>query len=86
MKINDYLSRSIKWKATGDAEFPYTTTIEGQSVRIRLNDFPAESLYTLLVAGAEFDFDAWPAAWVKLDTKKIPKTNGISRGRLAKAI
>ena len=86
MKINDYLSRSIKWKATGDAEFPFTSTVEGKSLRIRLNDFPADSLYTLLVAGAEVDFDDWPATWLKTNAKTIPKTNGIARGRLAKAI
>ena len=86
MKINEYLSRSISWKATGDAEFPYTSTIEGSSIRIRLNDFPADDLYTLLVGNAEFDFNDWPASWVKTSTKKIPKTNSIPRGRLAKAI
>lgn len=86
MKINDYLSRSIRWKATGDSEFPYSSTVEGKSVRIRLNDFPADSLYTLLVAGSEFDFDDWPPSWVKTAAKKAPKTNSIPRGRLAKAI
>jgi hypothetical protein len=86
MKINDYLSRSMNWKPTGDAEFPYSSTIDGKSVRVRLNDFPADSLYTLLVAGAEFDFDDWPSSWVKTATRKTAKTNSIPRGRLAKAI
>lgn len=83
MKINEYLSRSISWKTTGDAEFPYSSTIEGQNVRIRLNDFPADSLYTLLVAGTELDFNDWPSSWAKTAVKK---TNPIPRGRLAKAI
>lgn len=86
MKIDDYLSKSIKWSATGDATFPYNATVDGKSLRIRMNDFPADKLYTLTVGGAEFDFDDWPTAWAKSLNRKAPKTNEISRGRFVKAI
>jgi hypothetical protein len=39
-----------------------------------MNDFPAEPLYTLLVNDAEFDFDNWPAAWVRISLP--PPQNG----------
>ena len=86
MKINDYISKAIKWNATGDAEFPYSAMLEGKSVRIRLNDFPADTLYTLIVGDAEFHFDDWPSAWIRTTNKKTPKSNGFPRGRLVKAI
>ena len=65
MKISDYLSRSIVWNDTDDVHFPYAAESEGVGARIRLNDFPAEQLYTLLVGDAEFDFDNWPSSWVR---------------------
>ena len=85
-EIDDYCSKSIKWNATGDVEFPYSSTVDGKSFRIRLNDFPADKLYTLIVGGAEFDFDDWPSVWARNLSKRAPKTIGISRGRLVKAI
>lgn len=86
MKINDYLSKAINWNSTGDAEFPYSAMLEDKSARIRLNDFPADHLYTLIVGDAVFDFDDWPSAWTKTTNKKVPESNGLSRDRLVKAI
>ncbi len=89
MKVKDYLSKSIKWNATGDAENPYTATLEGKSVSIRLNDFPADNLYTLIVGETEVAFDDWPSTWTKTNKtadKKAPKSNGFPRGRLVKVI
>lgn len=54
----------VAWQRTGTAEFPFVARVAGQSWRIRINDFPAEALYTLLIDGqAVADFDDWPAAW-----------------------
>ncbi len=86
MKVNDYLYRAIKWNATGDAEFPYEAMLEGENTRIRVNDFPADNLYSMIVGDTEFDFDDWPSAWSKTTNKKVPKSIRLSRGRLVKAI
>jgi hypothetical protein len=86
MKISDYVSEAIKWNPSGDAKFPYTTMLDGKTARIRLNDFPADILYTLIVGDAEFDLDEWPTAWIKTNAKNIPRSNGSPRGRLVKAI
>ena len=86
MKINDYLSKAIKWNATGDAEFPYSAMVDGKNARIRVNDFPADNLYTLIVGTAECDVDDWPSVWAKTTNKKATKSNGLPHGRLIKAI
>jgi hypothetical protein len=56
----------IAWQGTGDGEFPYRAQVRGRTLTIRVNDFPAEPLYTLLVDGQEVeDLEDWPAAWVR---------------------
>jgi hypothetical protein len=60
-----FLQRNLRWKKTDDAEFVYTAVdpCEGALV-IRLNDFPAEPLYTLLCDAVPVEsFDDWPQAW-----------------------
>lgn len=72
MKIHDYLFKTIKWNATGDAEFPYSAMLEGKSARIRLNDFPGDNLYTLIVGEAEVEFDNWHRCGARPPIKKPP--------------
>lgn len=56
----------LVWEATGDGEFPYRTKVGEQTLTIRVNDFPAQPMYTLLVGGeAVEDLDDWPPAWTK---------------------
>lgn len=58
----------VRWQGTDDGEFPYVASVEGQQWRLRVNDFPAEALYTLLINGEEIaDYDDWPAAWQRPD-------------------
>ena len=62
----DARTRSVQWRATGNGEFPYEADIESRRWTIRINDFPAEPMYTLLVDGAEVEtFDGWPPAWTR---------------------
>lgn len=56
----------LVWEPTGDGEFPYRTKVGEQVLTIRVNDFPAEPLYSVLVGGEAIeDLDDWPAAWKK---------------------
>lgn len=56
--------RAVIWRATGRAEFPYAADVNGQRWEIRVNDFPAEPLYTLLINSVAYaDYDEWPTAW-----------------------
>jgi len=49
-----------------DAEHPYETVFNGRELRLRVNDFPDDHLYTLIVDGDEsISFDDWPETWVR---------------------
>ncbi|MEV6924878.1 hypothetical protein AB0M46_10260 [Dactylosporangium sp. NPDC051485] len=56
----------IAWEHSGDGEFPYLAEVDGRQLTVRVNDFPAEPLYTLIVDGAELaGLDDWPGAWLR---------------------
>jgi len=56
--------RPLAFVATGNAELPYETWFRGEHWEVRINDFPAEELYTLLIDGREVEsFSEWPAVW-----------------------
>lgn len=58
--------RSITWARNNSAEFPYEIRTDGHHWQIRINDFPAEPMYTLLIDGKETEsFDDWPTLWKK---------------------
>lgn len=64
MAIDAWYQQAIQWHATGDAAYPYQAFIDGQVYRIRINDFPAEPLYTLLHGEQEVcSFDDWSPHW-----------------------
>jgi hypothetical protein len=61
-----WLERSIHWRETGDPLVPYSARYDGRTLKLRLGDFPAEDLYTLLVDDVEvISFSAWPSGWVR---------------------
>lgn len=63
---NKYFRKQLDWYKTEDLEFPYETDFEGDSLKIRLNNFPDEHLYTLFVNEKESgDFDDWIENWTK---------------------
>jgi hypothetical protein len=67
----DLTKSSLVWTHTGDAEIPYQTTVDGRPYTIRINDFPAESMYTLISNGRELrDIESWPPTWVMPDPPK----------------
>jgi hypothetical protein len=64
----DLTQIAVVWKHTGDAQVPYTADARSRRFTIRINDFPAEPMYTLIAEGRELqDLDDWPSAWVKPD-------------------
>lgn len=64
MKRKDYLSEKIRWKESSNPEFPLRATHDGDELRLRLNDFPAEPLYTLFAGNVEImDLDDLPKNW-----------------------
>jgi hypothetical protein len=66
LRLTSYRSRSIYWTATGDPLLPFGATEGETRLRIRVNDFPDEPLYSLLVNDQELGrFSNWPAKWRK---------------------
>ncbi len=62
--VEDLAGQPIAWTRSGDGEFPYLATHGGARLTIRVNDFPAEPLYTLLVDDRPaLDLEDWPACW-----------------------
>lgn len=71
-KTSNYLVENITWKRTTDPNYPFAAEFEGEKCVIRLNDFPDEYLYTLLVNGEEvIDFDDWSAKWTRPAKEKL---------------
>lgn len=63
-KVTDYLAEKLVWRKTADPKHPYETNFDGEICIIRVNDFPDEHLYTLIVNGVEVaDFDDWSTLW-----------------------
>jgi hypothetical protein len=61
-----FTDRPIAWEHTGDGELPYRAAVGGAELLVRVNDFPAEPLYSLLVNGRlEGDLEDWPEPWVR---------------------
>lgn len=68
----DCLSRQVAWAHADKSErstenwIVYKATVDGQNWTVRMNDFPAEPLYTLQIEGKEIiDFNNWPERWTK---------------------
>lgn len=56
----------IVWEHTTDPFYPYRAILDGNVLCIRLNDFPEEPLYSLLIDTIEIaDFDEWPRLWIR---------------------
>jgi hypothetical protein len=56
--------RAVFWQATGDLDIPWQAEVDGQIWQVRLNDFPDEWMYTLLIEGqVAGDLHDWPQAW-----------------------
>jgi hypothetical protein len=68
----NYLAERIDWKRTRDPRHPFAAKVEGEKCVIRLNDFPDEHLYTLIVDGKEIvAFDDWSAKWNRPAKKTV---------------
>jgi hypothetical protein len=59
------LSRPVAWHTySGAGSFEFEATVEKSTWRVRLNNFPDEPCYTLLIEGKEvIHFDDWPKFW-----------------------
>lgn len=65
-KKQNYFDLNLKWDKTGKGEFPYILNYDNHVLQIRINDFPEEPLYSLIVDSEVIcDFEKWPPNWIK---------------------
>lgn len=60
----------IDWQETEDKPYEFSANVEGEELRLRLNDFPEEPLCTLFSQGKEVDLDDLGPRWT------LPKHRG----------
>lgn len=64
LELGALLVRELSWETTGDPEYPWATEAEGEHWQIRLNDFPDDFMYSLVIDGKDVgDFHDWPETW-----------------------
>jgi uncharacterized protein YjaG (DUF416 family) len=62
--LGQYLAQEINWHSTEETTFPWVAEVGNQIWKIRLNDFPDEIMYTLMINGQPYgDFHDWPETW-----------------------
>lgn len=63
-ELGDRLTREVSWRDTDDVNYPWVTEVAGETWRVRLNDFPDEVMYTLIINDAVTgSFHDWPECW-----------------------
>ena len=68
LSLTALAARPIVFAHTGDAERPFTAPVDGVTLVVQVNDFPAEPLYSVLADGTRLgDLDDWPPAWTRPD-------------------
>lgn len=67
-----YFEQELVWAKGSDPSYPYQAEMYGSRLLIRLNDFPDENLYSLVVDDlAVVEFDEWPARWTRPDETTV---------------
>lgn len=80
-KTDKRLERRVKWHLTGSPPEPLRAKAGRSEWRLRINDYPDEPLYTLVVNGKESSsFDNWPEAWDRSElAKRVSESAGHNR-------
>jgi hypothetical protein len=62
--LAELLARELNWSATDDLDRPWATHVDGKHWQVRINDFPDDLMYSLVIDGASVgDFHDWPGSW-----------------------
>jgi len=60
-------NQPLAWRETGDLDFPYAGSWGGVEARLRLNDFPAEPMFSVIARHQNVgNLEDWPACWTRL--------------------
>jgi hypothetical protein len=64
------LSSAVDWQYSAHSKYEFHAVISGVLMSLRLNDFPEETLCTLIIEDVEFHIDSLPQSWT------LPKHRG----------
>ena len=70
LDLKTLLHIPIAWQKTQESEYVFSTIVEGEEIRLRLNDFPEEPLCTVIWSGGEQDLEELGKGWT------LPKHRG----------
>jgi uncharacterized protein YjaG (DUF416 family) len=63
-ELGEKLARELSWRTTDDPAHPWAAEVDGNTWRVRVNDFPDELMYSLIIGGENAgDFHDWPETW-----------------------
>ena len=63
-ELVERLNRKLTWRRTDDVDHPWATEVDGEQWRARLNDFPDDFMYTLVIDDVAIgSFNDWPESW-----------------------
>ena len=66
--MEHFSQKELVWEWTEDLNLLCKARVERRKLRVRINDFPDERLYSLFVDGAwAGDFNDWPRGWTRED-------------------
>jgi hypothetical protein len=61
-----WLDGAIHWRKSRNAAVPWVASYKGRTLELRLGDFPAEPLYTLVADGVDVvTLGSWPDDWIR---------------------
>lgn len=67
MATDDFIERlrrnTVDWRRTAESRYTFQAVFEGELVKMRLNDFPAEPICTVIHGGQEIDIEPFPETW-----------------------
>ena len=59
----DLMQHNLVWDEVNNQSRYYTTIYQAEKYYMRLNNFPDEPLYTVIINDEHFDFDDLPGSW-----------------------
>ena len=63
-ELGTLLARELSWDTTDDLENPWVAEVDGERWQIRLNDFPDDFMYSLVIDDKGIGgFHDWPETW-----------------------
>ena len=64
--IPEFSDKKVSWMKTKNTKYPYRAVVDNQEWLLRVNKFPDEPLYTLIVNSNEIiHINDWPIGWTK---------------------